>query len=40
MFSSLIPVYDTTALPNAEIIRSTVIENQDVYTEWSSNSVA
>ena len=39
VFPSLIPVYDTTALPNAEIIRSTVIENQDVYTEWSSNSV-
>ena len=38
IFPILFPVYDTTALPNAEIIRSTVVENQDVYTEWSSNS--
>ena len=28
-------VYDTTPLPAPEIIRSTVINDQDVYTEWA-----
>ena len=27
-------IYDTTALPSPEIIRSTVLEDIDVYTEW------
>ena len=27
-------IYDTTALPSPEIIRSTVLEDVDVYTEW------
>ena len=39
IFPSLIPVYDTTPLPNANIIRSTVVENQHIYTEWSSSSI-
>lgn len=37
-FPNLFPVYDTTALPKANVIRSTVIENQNIYTEWNSNS--
>ena len=28
IFPELITVYDTTALPNAQVIRSTVVENQ------------
>ena len=31
-----VPVYDTTALAQASIIRSTVIENSKIYTEWNS----
>lgn len=31
-----INVYDTVALPSPEIIRSTVINDMDVYTEWDA----
>ena len=38
IFPDLFPVYDTTPLPNAQVIRSSVIENQSIYTEWNSTS--
>ena len=38
IFPDLFTIYDTTPLPNGEIIRSTVIENQSIYTEWNSSS--
>ena len=31
-----VQIYDTTALAQASIIRSTVIENSKIYTEWNS----
>ena len=33
-----VPIYDTTALPQPSIIRSTIIENSKVYTEWNGTS--
>ena len=33
-----VPIYDTTALPQPSIIRSTIIENSKVYTEWTGTS--
>ena len=33
-----VPIYDTTALPQPYIIRSTIIENSKVYTEWTGTS--
>jgi PKD repeat protein len=39
IFPDLIPIYDTTSLPPSQVIRSTVIENQDIYTEWYSSSI-
>ena len=33
-------VYDTTPLPAPEIIRSTVINDMDVYTEWFPKQTA
>ena len=38
IFPDLFTIYDTTPLPNPIVIRSTVIENQSIYTEWISNS--
>ena len=38
IFPELFPVYDTTPLPNAQVIKSSVIENQSIYTEWNSTS--
>ena len=34
-----LPVYDTTRLPNAEVIRSTVVDNDNIYTEWISDGL-
>ena len=34
-----LPIYDTTRLSNAEVIRSTVIDNENIYTEWLSNGL-
>ena len=33
------PIYDTTRLDKSEIIRSTVVENINIYTEWFSNKI-
>ena len=33
------PIYDTTKLVESEIIRSTVIENTNIYTEWFSTKI-
>ena len=33
------PIYDTTSLDKSEIIRSTVVENINIYTEWFSNKI-
>lgn len=33
------PIYDTTRLLNAEIIRSTVVNNENIYTEWLSEGL-
>jgi len=34
-----LPVYDTTRLSNAEVIRSTVVANENIYTEWLSEGL-
>ena len=34
-----LPVYDTTRLSNAEVIRSTVVANENIYTEWLSDGL-
>ena len=34
-----LPIYDTTRLSNAEVIRSTVEDNEKIYTEWLSSSL-
>ena len=34
-----LPVYDTTRLSNAEVIRSTVVANENIYTEWFSEGL-
>ena len=38
MILDSVPIYDTTALPQPSIIRSTIIENSKVYTEWNGTS--
>ena len=32
-------VYDTTKLTNAEVIRTTIVDNQNTYTEWISSGL-
>ena len=34
-----LPVYDTTRLSNAEVIRSSVVDNENIYTEWFSKGL-
>ena len=34
-----LPVYDTTRLPNAEVIKSTVVDNNNIYIEWLSEGL-
>ena len=34
-----LPIYDTTRLSNAEVIQSTVVDNENIYTEWLSNGL-
>jgi PKD repeat protein len=34
-----LPIYDTTRLSNPEVIRSTVVDNENIYTEWLSNGL-
>ena len=38
LYDSL-PIYDTTKLSNAEVIRSTVVDNKNIYTEWLSSGL-
>ena len=33
------PIYDTTRLVKSEVIRSTVVENVNIYTEWFSSKI-
>ena len=39
MLQDSLPIYDTTRLSNAEVIRSTVVDNENIYTEWLSNGL-